>query len=122
YGASVLIGAALGENPTVIQELVASLAANGAMLKFSRTHEKEADRVGVKYLIRAGYDPRGFISFFERLKGVPRPLSYLTNHPHPQKRIELVRRQIDGRSYDDARVGRDEHQRIVDLLSGNGGD
>lgn len=116
YGVSVLVGAALGENPGVVQQLVAGLAANGAMLKFGRTHEKEADRVGVRYLLRADYDPRGFIEFFERMQSVPRPLSYLSNHPHPERRIELVRQQIADRSVDGARVGVGAHEEVVEAL------
>ncbi|MFL6467541.1 MAG: M48 family metalloprotease, partial [Pyrinomonadaceae bacterium] len=38
-----------------------------AMLKFSRSAEEEADRLGVQYLYAAGYDPTGMSTMFEKL-------------------------------------------------------
>ena len=76
----------------------AALASAGAlqiqsMLDYTREHEREADRVGVGLMERAGYDPHGMVSFFERLlranrlnefKGAP---SYLRTHPLTTERI-----------------------------------
>ena len=63
------------------------------MLDYTREHEREADRVGLTLLERAGFNPRGMASFFERLlranrlnefKGAP---SYLRTHPLTTERI-----------------------------------
>jgi predicted Zn-dependent protease len=63
------------------------------MLDYTREHEREADRVGLTLLERAGFDPNGMASFFERLmrsnrlnefKGAP---SYLRTHPLTTERI-----------------------------------
>jgi predicted Zn-dependent protease len=63
------------------------------MLDYTREHEREADRVGLTLLERAGFDPNGMASFFERLmranrlnefKGAP---SYLRTHPLTSERI-----------------------------------
>ena len=76
----------------------AAVATAGAlqmqnMLDYTREHEREADRVGLTLLERAGYDPRGMVAFFERmlranrlyeLKGAP---SYLRTHPLTTERI-----------------------------------
>jgi predicted Zn-dependent protease len=76
----------------------AAIASAGALqiqsqLNYTREHEREADRVGVALMERAGYDPHGMVSFFERLlranrlnelKGAP---SYLRTHPLTTERI-----------------------------------
>jgi predicted Zn-dependent protease len=63
------------------------------MLDYTREHEREADRVGLTLLERAGFDPNGMSAFFERLmranrlnefKGAP---SYLRTHPLTTERI-----------------------------------
>ena len=62
-------------------------------LDYTREHEREADRVGVTMLERAGFDPRGAVAIFERmmrsnrlneLKGAP---AYLRTHPLTTERI-----------------------------------
>jgi predicted Zn-dependent protease len=71
------------------------------MLDYSREHEREADRVGLTLLERAGYDPRGMATFFERLlranrlnefKGAP---SYLRTHPLTTERIADMQDRLD---------------------------
>ncbi|KVE35425.1 M48 family metalloprotease [Burkholderia sp. BDU5] len=62
-----------------------------SQLRFSRTAEREADRVGFQLLAGAGYDPYGMPGFFERLErasmsdaGVP---AYARTHPLTGERI-----------------------------------
>jgi predicted Zn-dependent protease len=76
----------------------AAIASAGALqmqnqIDYTREHEREADRVGLTLLERAGFDPRGMETFFERLlrsnrlnefKGMP---SYLRTHPLTTERI-----------------------------------
>ena len=76
----------------------AAVASAGALsmqsqIDYTREHEREADRVGLTLLDRAGFDPRGMETFFERLlrsnrvnelKGMP---SYLRTHPLTTERI-----------------------------------
>lgn len=54
--------------------IVSSVLQNGGgilgalgMLKFSRSAEEEADRLGVQYLYASGYDPTGMATMFEKL-------------------------------------------------------
>lgn len=70
-------------------------------LDYTREHEREADRVGITLLERAGYDPRGMVSFFERMqranrlaefKGAP---SYLRTHPLTVERIADMQGRVD---------------------------
>jgi hypothetical protein len=55
-----------------------------ALLGVSREYEAEADQLGVQYAWRAGYDPRGFITLFDRMaseKGYIRSASFFRTHP-----------------------------------------
>ncbi|MFA6311878.1 MAG: M48 family metalloprotease [Sterolibacterium sp.] len=61
-------------------------------LNYSRDFEREADRLGIQLLDRAGYDIRGMPSFFERLQRFSRLYEnnapgYLRTHPLTTERI-----------------------------------
>lgn len=66
-------------------------------LRFSRDNEREADRLGVEYAARAGYDPREVSNFFNVLgrlsaandrETIP---GWLSTHPDPPQRVEATR-------------------------------
>ncbi len=46
----------------------ASLAIPMSFLAFSRANEREADRLGLQYMYKAGYDPAEFVDFFEKVE------------------------------------------------------
>ena len=61
----------------------------GVLLPYSRFHEKEADRLGLIYMAKAGYDPRVAIPFWERMQKeklfeVP---EFISTHPSSENRI-----------------------------------
>jgi predicted Zn-dependent protease len=59
----------------------------------SRTHETEADRIGVELAARAGYDPRAAITLWEKMqKGSGgQPPKFLSTHPSHEDRIGDLR-------------------------------
>ncbi|MCB1672271.1 MAG: M48 family metalloprotease [Gammaproteobacteria bacterium] len=60
-------------------------------LRFSRSNEAEADRVGIKTLFDAGYDPYTMPALFQRLASAnrygTRPPEFLLSHPVTESRI-----------------------------------
>ena len=52
-----------------IRQAVSVLIPVG-FLAFSRAFESEADLLGLQYMYKAGYDPNGFVDFFERLESM----------------------------------------------------
>ncbi|KTD73691.1 M48 family metalloprotease [Legionella tucsonensis] len=69
--ASILASAALG----VINPTVGMAGMMGAMtgfsqdnINFTRSKEKEADRIGIDMLIKAGYNPQGMAAFFKKMQ------------------------------------------------------
>ena len=69
----------------------AAAASAQSQINFTRTHEKEADRIGIGMLAKAGYDPRAMPTFFEKLGIASRyystPPEFLSTHPVTSSRI-----------------------------------
>ncbi len=67
----------------------------GVILPYSRSHEKEADELGLYFMAMAGYDPREAPLLWQRMieansgSGTP---EFLSTHPNPQNRIKHLER------------------------------
>lgn len=112
YGAETVAQMALGEQPGIIAQLVALVASQGFMLKYSRDQESEADEYGLQYLVQANYDPGGFVTFFQKLEGQPRVPTFLSSHPSPTQRITVLKRAIREM---DQRPTRTEEARLQEM-------
>lgn len=68
----------------------------GIMLPYSRTHESEADRLGLIFMAMAGYDPREAPKFWQRMasQGGGQPPEFLSTHPSHETRIENLNNWI----------------------------
>lgn len=69
----------------------------GIMLPFSRSHESEADEVGLMLAAAAGYDPRKAIGLWERMgsQGGAAPPEWLSTHPAETTRIKRLNAVMD---------------------------
>jgi beta-barrel assembly-enhancing protease len=97
--ASIVVMA--GSNASTGQAAV--MAAQGRaienQLRFSRSNEAEADRVGLRNLYNAGYDPGDMPALFERLMDMNRygrrPPEFLLSHPLTESRISDSRSRAE---------------------------
>ena len=86
-GASIFLGGI----PGMIFQNTAGLGLLGIFMKFSRSAEEEADRLGVQYMWAAGYDPTAMATMFEKLeaKNKKKPgfiAKAFSTHPAPPDR------------------------------------
>jgi predicted Zn-dependent protease len=87
------LGALMGQNPSLGNELFMQAIGAGTglgILKFSRQHESEADRMGLIFMAMAGYDPNEAPKFWERmssLSGGQQPPEFLSTHPSHETRV-----------------------------------
>jgi predicted Zn-dependent protease len=111
YGLQTVTDMAIGKNPGQISQIAAGLAANGYLLKYGRDQERESDRVGLSYVLRAGYNPQGMVSFFEKLAaGGPRPPVILSSHPDPADRARELQKLIAKQSSVPKKTGEEEFE------------
>ncbi|GAB4232295.1 MAG: M48 family metalloprotease [Deltaproteobacteria bacterium] len=80
-----------------ISGITASLIENG----FSRDQEREADWLGIDYMVKAGYNPAGAVRlqeyFYRELEGGRNPLfveGLFRTHPFSKERLENARDRI----------------------------
>jgi predicted Zn-dependent protease len=65
----------------------------GIMLPYSRTHESEADHLGLIFMAMAGYDPHAAPEFWKRMAASKQggsPPEFLSTHPSDQTRINDI--------------------------------
>lgn len=76
-------------------------SAAQSQINFTRAHEYEADRIAIQILQKTGIDPRGMVSFFEKMQrrevaGSPmNQLSYLRTHPLTSERIAEAQARVE---------------------------
>ncbi|CCQ12223.1 Zn-dependent protease with chaperone function PA4632 [Pseudoalteromonas luteoviolacea B = ATCC 29581] len=68
----------------------------GIVLPFSRSHESEADIVGLQYMAKAGFEPSGAIALWQNMSEAngQRQPEFLSTHPAPENRIKQLRAHL----------------------------
>ena len=97
YGYNLLASLLLGRDAGQGKRLLAQVVGAGVLTDYSRDAEHEADRLGVEYAYRAGYNPRGAADFFRQLLDMRqrRPTKveqFFASHPLTEERISNVER------------------------------
>ncbi len=92
YGFQIVASLLLGNNPSLIQQILADLALTTTALSFSRQDEYESDEFAVKYLYHTEIDSRGVAYFFQKMDAESNPdwMVYFSTHPPDEDRIEAV--------------------------------
>lgn len=95
--AAILAGVLLGGGGKASEAIAttAMATAEALALKYTREHEADADQNSLQYVIKAGYDPNGLITFLNKinklsLASAPKIPLYLSTHPAVENRISLL--------------------------------
>ena len=97
-GVSILAGGGLaGQGVQALSGVTASLVENG----FSREQERESDEIGMDYMVKAGYNPKGMVDlqeyFFKELEGGKNPMwveGLFRTHPFSRDRLEDTKKRL----------------------------
>jgi predicted Zn-dependent protease len=92
-GLASLLGGKSEQTRNLVLAAFGAGAQVGVLLPFSRSQESEADRIGLVYMARAGYDPHEAPRFWERMAAQSsgsRPPEFLSTHPAPESRIREI--------------------------------
>ena len=98
--ASVLSAlAGMGDSAAIHQltEMIVGYGGQGYLLSFGRSQELEADKLGMRYMTRAGYDPQGqrqVMEILEAASSSARQPEIFSTHPHPKSRIDQIDRLL----------------------------
>ncbi|MCP3966315.1 MAG: M48 family metallopeptidase [Lentisphaerae bacterium] len=68
-----------------------------AILPYSRTHESEADYMGLLFMAKAGYDPHASLKFWEKfskLSDISMVQEFLSTHPAGKSRIKELKEHL----------------------------
>ena len=98
YGAATL-STVFNQNPTLATNIffqAYGVSSELVTLKYSRDHEKEADKLGLIFMAMAGYDPDTAVDFWERMAAdkETEPLEFFSTHPNNATRIQLIKEYI----------------------------
>ena len=100
-GGLALLGGLLGADSIagIATNLAAGFGANSILLKYSRDAERQADLAGTYMLYDNRYDPRAMVQFFEILEeksgGRSRLPQWLSTHPNPGDRMQMITKEIE---------------------------
>ena len=118
-----LMGAAIAGGPELRSYL--GLAQQGMQLlflKFGRDDERQADDLGLRYMVKDGYDPSEMPKVFHTLDRVSgaagsRLPNWLSTHPAPANRATRIAEQVAQLPSQDGRVDREGYLQRIDNLT-----
>jgi predicted Zn-dependent protease len=122
-GMSILLSAALTQTSSAGAARAAQLGSQLVGLKYSRDNEREADKYGIDYMVKAGYDPMGMVETMDTLEkeSKTRPVEFFSTHPSPENRRGNLLRHIGIRGYDynyqGLKVAKEQYKKnVLDVL------
>jgi predicted Zn-dependent protease len=92
-GISAVLGFALGFAGVPMGGTVADLTTTAVATIYTRDEERDADKAGLDYARRAGYDPRGAVRAWQKMMSASENFSipFLSTHPPSTERLETMK-------------------------------
>jgi len=99
-GYNMLMAIAFSRSSRADLERYVSIGFNVISLGYSREDELFADKLAIRYLMRAGYNPYGMVSFMQKMDKLEKeegrvPIYILSSHPYMSQRIEAAGKEIN---------------------------
>jgi predicted Zn-dependent protease len=98
----VALAVAVSQQPAQTQNLFMQAygigSSVGVILPFSRKHELEADRYGMRWAAMAGYNPKEAIALWQRMQQASNgqsPPEFLSTHPAEDRRIQELQKYVN---------------------------
>ncbi|MCP4708742.1 MAG: M48 family metalloprotease [Planctomycetes bacterium] len=95
---------------------IARMGAGLIGLSYNRTQERQADTIGLEYMVKAGYSPYGMVETIEILQqqNAVRPIELFSSHPNPANRKADIIEHMSGTSYPPGlTTGHADYQKLV---------
>jgi predicted Zn-dependent protease len=89
----VAVGASGEDGAGRYAGMAAMMANQMLQLKYGRDDEAQSDNIGLRYMMDAGYDPRGMLGVMKVLEqagGGGKQPEFMSSHPHPQTRYATI--------------------------------
>lgn len=108
---AVGVGVAVGEKSPETQAIAMTAYGAGSemfgMLPFSRSHESEADKIGLYLMAIAGYNPEASVPFWQRMGGAggQSPPEFMSTHPSHDTRVSNLTKWIPEAKKEAAKYG-----------------
>jgi len=99
HGISTLVGAGLGVAGIPSAGVITGLGADLIQASYSRDDEREADALGIDYMLANGFDPQAAVRLQEKMLKLPgaRKVAFLSSHPSGEERIENLQKLINAK-------------------------
>jgi len=107
-GVAILTGDKSAQTQQLAMAAYAGFTQYGLILPFSRSHESEADRIGLNLMAIAGYNPEKAVIFWQRMAKQSegnKPPEILSTHPSDETRIGQLQELIPVAKAEAAKFG-----------------